>query len=392
MLPVDLASVLGLGVFVAALMTVLCANVARSLGVVRSARLIMASGATFTLALATRLLAGDAPAWWGLAVPWSLAVLCAALCQAAIVGLVGPRSRHDGPPWSALAMLVATMWFALWAMPTPHLGGFVSAIGNLLCSLMAFGACRRIEAVHLVPARRTLLAAFGVFAAVSLHAALGRLAEMGVGVRILPLEATAFLAVVTCCLVSIGFVQLTYLQTHASARALANFDPLTGALNRRGFVEGHVRLRERSPEGCSGALVLIDIDLFKRINDTHGHAVGDEVLRGFVETLRRFLRADDLLVRLGGEEFCLLLPGTSERDAAAIAERIRCGLEQQSLAQTRTGPLRLTASFGVAPFDVGDLCLDAPLRQADEALYGAKRAGRNRVERWSGMSAGFLPV
>jgi diguanylate cyclase (GGDEF)-like protein len=390
--PVDLASVLGLGVFVAALMTVLCASVARSLGVARSARLLMASGATFTLALATRLVAGDHPAWWSLAVTWSLAVVCAALCHAAVVELAGLRSREDGPPWGALAMLIATLWFAMWTMPTPHLGAFVSAVGNLLCSLMSIDAARRIEGTHLAPARRTLVLAFGVFAVVSLNAVIGRLAEMGFGVRLLPLEATAFLAVVTCCLVAIGFVQLTYLQTHASARALANFDALTGALNRRGFAEGHVRLRERSPAGCSGALVLIDIDLFKRINDTHGHAVGDEALRGFVEALRRFLRADDLLVRLGGEEFCILLPGTSEHDAAEIAERIRVGLEQQSVAQTPAGPLCLTASFGVAPFEADDRCLDARLRQADEALYGAKRAGRNRVERWSGMSTGFLPV
>ena len=138
--------------------------------------------------------------------------------------------------------------------------------------------------------------------------------------------------------------------------------------------------------------MLIDIALFKRINDTHGHAVGDEVLRGFVETLRRFLRADDLLVRLGGEEFCILLPGIGEREAAEIAERIRVGLERPSVAQTADGPLRLTASFGVATFDAGDRALEARLRQADEALYGAKRAGRNRVERWSAMSSGFVPV
>ena len=194
-----------------------------------------------------------------------------------------------------------------------------------------------------------------------------------------PTAFTYFGAVLLFCTINAGFLVLMYLQLAQRVAGLAQTDELTGVLNRRGFFERVARMR---PPARQGALVLMDIDRFKSVNDTHGHAVGDEVLRWFARTVRTFMRRDDLLVRMGGEEFCLLLPGFDERAAHGIAERIRAEFESRSVATTSAGPLRVTASFGVAPFAPADGGLDFRLRQADEALYAAKRAGRNRVVLW----------
>jgi diguanylate cyclase (GGDEF)-like protein len=128
------------------------------------------------------------------------------------------------------------------------------------------------------------------------------------------------------------------------------------------------------------SVVLADLDGFKDVNDAHGHAVGDEVLRAFAEVLRETLRESDVAGRWGGEEFLLLLPGADEEGAAHLAERVRIGLSERRILGA--GDLRVTASFGVAEYrpESGSGQL---LAAADEALYRAKRAGKDRVERAS---------
>lgn len=171
-------------------------------------------------------------------------------------------------------------------------------------------------------------------------------------------------------------------------RRLSLTDDLTGVLNRRGF-SGSVRTQTAAARryGQALALVAIDIDHFKRINDRHGHAAGDTVLMAvaafFADTIRRDL---DLLGRVGGEEFMILLPQTELPGALILAERIRSGLADLPV-ETEGGTLRITASFGVRTYDP-TLDADTFLNDADKALYAAKAAGRNRVVAWAEEMAG----
>lgn len=159
----------------------------------------------------------------------------------------------------------------------------------------------------------------------------------------------------------------------------ARSDSLTGIANRRSFFEraelefGHSR-RHDTPL----SLIAIDMDHFKRINDEYGHPVGDRVLQGFVQCCQRLLREQDLCARTGGEEFCILLPGTPAEAAYAVAERIRmasaaCGFGPEHPA------LRMTASFGVSGIGAGDPHFGTLFSRADRALYTAKQQGRDRT-------------
>ena len=127
------------------------------------------------------------------------------------------------------------------------------------------------------------------------------------------------------------------------------------------------------------SLLMFDLDHFKRVNDTFGHLVGDEVLVVFGGVLRKTLRQTDVLGRLGGEEFAAVLPGTSVACAAALAERVRVNFaEAAEVVQGR--PVHGTVTAGVAAVEAGPADLTVLLRSADEALYSAKAFGRNRVQ------------
>ncbi|MCC6830400.1 MAG: diguanylate cyclase [Thermoleophilia bacterium] len=157
-------------------------------------------------------------------------------------------------------------------------------------------------------------------------------------------------------------------------RAQATSDPLTGLANHRTFHERlHAEAARSRRSGASLALVLLDIDRFKSVNDLHGHQCGDEVLRTIAAVLAEDARTTDLAARLGGEEFALLLSDSGDDGALAVAERLRA-----AIAATRVqGPGRVTASFGVASLGPdGDP--DELVRAADRALYAAKGAGRDR--------------
>jgi diguanylate cyclase (GGDEF)-like protein len=160
---------------------------------------------------------------------------------------------------------------------------------------------------------------------------------------------------------------------------LANTDALTGALNRRRFlavaeVELARALRHARPLG----LLMLDVDHFKRINDTWGHAAGDAALVAIARTLAGTLRQQDCLARMGGEEFAILLPESPPAEASGVAERLRALCAE--LAWNAAEPqARLSVSIGVACLDAGDAGIPDLLRRADRALYDAKHAGRNRV-------------
>jgi diguanylate cyclase (GGDEF)-like protein len=158
-------------------------------------------------------------------------------------------------------------------------------------------------------------------------------------------------------------------------RQLSLTDALTGVGNRRSLDDRLAAESERAKRyGLPLSLLILDIDHFKRVNDTFGHIAGDAVLRAMGVLLRRFLRQSDSAARLGGEEFVVLMPGTTLADATAVAERM-C---QEIAAQERVDPPSITASFGVAGLQ-GDESGVALLARADAALYLAKTGGRNRV-------------
>ncbi|MBV9773804.1 MAG: sensor domain-containing diguanylate cyclase [Gemmatimonadetes bacterium] len=162
-------------------------------------------------------------------------------------------------------------------------------------------------------------------------------------------------------------------------RAQATIDPLTGCHNRRGFDELITLEFARALRyGRPLALVLFDIDHFKRVNDDYGHEAGDQALQRIGRTIRHAFRATDTASRYGGEEFALIFPETPREESARLAERLRVLIE--SMLPTEEVPRGLTASFGVAsyPDDAGSVA--ELIRAADRALYRAKTLGRNRVE------------
>lgn len=176
------------------------------------------------------------------------------------------------------------------------------------------------------------------------------------------------------------FTDITELsEANARLEALATTDALTGLANRRHFLDVAERECQRSHRFEHPLSVLaLDIDHFKQVNDTYGHAGGDEALRKIADDLRAGVRQLDVIGRLGGEEFCVLLPETSQRNALVLAERLRERVAA-SVAQTPSGTVKLTVSIGVAGREREELDIQSALVRADDLLYEAKRAGRNRV-------------
>jgi diguanylate cyclase (GGDEF)-like protein len=167
----------------------------------------------------------------------------------------------------------------------------------------------------------------------------------------------------------------------AVGQMAARIDPLTGIVNRAGFMDSAGRVLERSRhDGVPVAVMMFDLDRFKTINDNHGHAVGDAVIRKFCEITMGTLRPTDVFGRLGGEEFAVVLPGSSIEAAYVRADRIRAAFAE-GCRYIVGRQVDATVSCGVAVIPQSDLPLDAQLADADAALYCAKSEGRNRVKR-----------
>ena len=183
-------------------------------------------------------------------------------------------------------------------------------------------------------------------------------------------------AALTCCtlLTLIGFVLLASERVRDEFERLATKDSLTGALMRRAWDSAaQLELDRCRRHGRDLSLVAMDLDHFKQINDTYGHLAGDKALIDFVVRVNTHLRRQDQLGRLGGEEFVLLLPETSQDEAVVVAERIRAATETSRLTP------RYTVSMGVATLLPSDMSLQHLMSRADAAMYRAKDLGRNRV-------------
>ncbi|QEL21529.1 GGDEF domain-containing protein [Bosea sp. F3-2] len=206
-----------------------------------------------------------------------------------------------------------------------------------------------------------------------------------VGTTLFPRDAgaNAWLAAIGVTFIILRGQALLLLAAERSNRMLATLarrDPLTGAMNRSGveqWLDQQVRGGHRGEVRAS--VLLVDIDHFKALNDTRGHAAGDEILRVFAHAVRGQLRSGDILARQGGDEFAVILPGVGVREAVRVAERIR-GVFKDALAEFNDLAGPPTLSIGVAESDLRTRSLDQLLAEADEALYRAKRLGRDRVQ------------
>ena len=184
--------------------------------------------------------------------------------------------------------------------------------------------------------------------------------------------------VATLVLYSVSFLLYRNSLSESVLRRLATTDPLTGALNRRHYMELMVREQRRAERyNAVFSVMMVDIDHFKRVNDTHGHQVGDQAIQAMTQACVKALRPTDLLARYGGEEFIITLTHTDAAGAARVAERLRESVSQIELA-TEHGVLRFTISVGVSTFYKRSL-LEEVIARADQALYQAKSSGRNRV-------------
>jgi diguanylate cyclase (GGDEF)-like protein len=170
-------------------------------------------------------------------------------------------------------------------------------------------------------------------------------------------------------------------ESDAQHRSAAILDGLTGMLNRTALAaRTHEIEHQAAVTGHPVAVLVADVDHFKAVNDTHGHGVGDHVLRDLAYVMRKELRAFDLAYRVGGEEFAVILPGADEDVAAELAERLR-----GAIAGAPVGGLTITMSFGVAAAPPGAFRWDEVYARADAALYHAKQDGRDRVRRDSAL-------
>lgn len=178
---------------------------------------------------------------------------------------------------------------------------------------------------------------------------------------------------------SLGFILMTKERADNELIRTASFDSLTGLFNRRSFVESAEReLHRAERQQLQTSVLMLDLDHFKAVNDNYGHPAGDLVLAGFADLLHASLRPFDVVGRYGGEEFCVLLPGTGIGEATAIAERIR-NVASQTPVEARAAKIPYTVSIGVVQAPPRVFTLPELVDRADKALYEAKAGGRNCV-------------
>jgi diguanylate cyclase (GGDEF)-like protein len=192
---------------------------------------------------------------------------------------------------------------------------------------------------------------------------------------VLSFEARLFTIAIAFILLAMAKERTEYRQ-----RTAAMIDPLTGIGNRRSLLHnGNQLMKRHVAEPCPAAVLLIDLDQFKSINDRFGHAIGDRVLQVFAEAASTHVRAGDLIGRLGGDEFAAVLHNVGRDKALAVAERIRSTFAAVAI-EVDGRPVAATVSIGIACAEAGPLDIPDLLAQADQALYHAKERGRNRVE------------
>ncbi|MDR3776460.1 MAG: GGDEF domain-containing protein [Terracidiphilus sp.] len=290
------------------------------------------------------------------------------------------RSRW---PWIALALVLAT-YTGLYLGKIPYSGNVINIPFVLVCGVSAWMLLRYGREQFAVVSRVAAAILCGAMIVAAYRAALTNLRYMRPWETVhaetdprwlYSLAAMAFLAtfMVMC--------DLWFLVTELGRELAeqARTDPLTGALNRRAMEEAALREMAGSLRyGNPLCMIMIDIDNFKHLNDSLGHAVGDLVLHAFTRQVKTMLRRQDLLARTGGDEFTILLPCTTFTAGVAAAERVRRAIEALDVP-LESGPIQFTVSAGVAQFEQEQGGWEGLMQRADEAMYEAKRHGRNSV-------------
>ncbi len=286
--------------------------------------------------------------------------------------------------WWIPALCALAIWW--WSAVSPDLAARAAIVSLLLGALMGAGAwvLWREGGRERAKSRAVLLAVFAAIGSFFLwrgaafvlgDSAPGSILDRGHWMNVV----TPMLAAIMPVIGTTGFLLLCSDRLRRDLEHAAATDPLTGLANRRTLSEAGARAVGRAQGGQTAlALAVIDVDHFKRINDMHGHEVGDVALRHVADRLREACRADDLPCRQGGEEFVALFPGAGLADAERAAERLRIALAAAPFVH-HGRVLPITVSIGVSAFEAGDRGLDDLLRRADRALYKAKSGGRNRV-------------
>ena len=278
-------------------------------------------------------------------------ILYAITCCAAAFVIAGPARGVTLP------ILAIILMFGIFGLTTRQM------LGVLVYSLVAFGVASGVVAARDEPDYPPVVAA----------------AYVGMVVVVL-LSSTFLTTRVQSTREHLRRQKAELAQALEQIRQLATHDDLTGLLNRRAMLDRMQLEQRRSLRSGSPLLIAqLDIDHFKAVNDTHGHAAGDLVLQSFADTVRRNVRDTDVLARWGGEEFVLLLCDTPAADAVTLMERLRQAVQAMQVPVAQGGqPITVTVSIGLARHAPADP-LAGTLERADRALYAAKAGGRNRV-------------
>lgn len=278
-------------------------------------------------------------------------ILYAITCCVAAFVIAGPARGVTLP------ILAIILMFGIFGLTTRQM------LGVLVYSLVGFGVASGVVAARDEPDYPTVVAA----------------AYVGMVVVVL-LSSTFLTTRVQSTREHLRRQKAELAQALEQIRQLATHDDLTGLLNRRAMLDRMQLEQRRSLRSGSPLLIAqLDIDHFKAVNDTHGHAAGDLVLQRFADTVRRNVRDTDVLARWGGEEFVLLLCDTPAADAVALMERLRQAVQAMQVPVAQGGqPITVTVSIGLARHAPADP-LAGTLERADRALYAAKAGGRNRV-------------
>ena len=290
---------------------------------------------------------------------WPLAAACAVMVTIVIAGGARLQQRRRPELW-VFVTTVLNIQFSV-AVGTVLTGGPETAL-----------SCFQAVTVLIVGAR---FSNRGLLVGAPVAAVLVIATTLGVNPQYV-FDNPESLAIPLALVISIAFYTSPLLASDVRHRVDSTLDELTGLLNRRAFAPRFAELAQQAVlNGQPVSVVAVDIDRFKRVNDEHGHAAGDEVLRAIARSFRERLRTFELLYRMGGDEFLLVLPGADAATATDIAEALRRAVDGLLPAG-----LEVTCSCGVATAEGGEEGFERLLERADAALYEAKRRGRDRVD------------
>jgi diguanylate cyclase (GGDEF)-like protein len=326
------------------------------------------------------------------AVMWTIWIV-ATLVFVSAIRLMSDQPDRDRQLVIQMGVAAAALFLVSAFSARPQGVAMIAALCVTWASVIGAVASWQIRQPTLVRIRSWLVGTFGLGAASAAAHLPMRIVEAISGQHTMAHPAMTYVSLLILWVsANVGLMLLVQMRLAERVAALALLDELTGALNRRGFTQ---RLADRrtatatvtATQASSAlmdrhAIILIDIDHFKRVNDTWGHDTGDQVLRWFCLQLQNFTRQGDLLVRLGGEEFAIVLYDCPIADAINRAERVCAWFANQVRFDRNGSELHVTASFGVTEFSGDASTLKGDLVRADEALYAAKHAGRCTVRRW----------